>query len=162
MAPRNIHHNFFIDNYSPQESVDNDDGSGYYLTHDNFMVYGGTGLKSDFGGHDNHHYGNIYAFVGCAIKDNTIQIDGHQDSFFDNTVIMTGEDVGILRCDPLEEGKTVMHDNRYYTTSGEVSECEFPLEEWQSKSPENDPKSTVETWPSTEYILDLARKKLDF
>ncbi len=27
MATREIHHNFFIDNYSPQENVDNDDGS---------------------------------------------------------------------------------------------------------------------------------------
>ena len=27
MAWRAIHHNFFIDNYSPQENVDNDDGN---------------------------------------------------------------------------------------------------------------------------------------
>ena len=27
MQWREIHHNFFIDNYSPQEDVDNDDGS---------------------------------------------------------------------------------------------------------------------------------------
>ena len=27
---RDIHHNFFMDNYSPQENVDNDDGSRYY------------------------------------------------------------------------------------------------------------------------------------
>ena len=26
MQWREIHHNFFIDNYSPQENVDNDDG----------------------------------------------------------------------------------------------------------------------------------------
>jgi len=42
MQWREIHHNFFIDNYSPQENVDNDDGSAYYHTHDNFFVYGGT------------------------------------------------------------------------------------------------------------------------
>jgi hypothetical protein len=34
MQVRAIHHNFFIDNYSPQEDVDNDDGSCYYVTHD--------------------------------------------------------------------------------------------------------------------------------
>lgn len=33
MQWRRIHHNFFIDNYSPQEGVDNDDGSSYYKTH---------------------------------------------------------------------------------------------------------------------------------
>ena len=32
-----------------QEDVDNDDGSRYYHTYDNFFVYGGRGLKSDFG-----------------------------------------------------------------------------------------------------------------
>ena len=124
------------------------------------MVYGGKGLKSDFGGHDNHHYGNIYAFAGCAISDSTIQIDGHEDSFYENTVIMTGVDVGKLRCDP--PGKTVVYDNRYYTPTGEITECGMTLEEWQNTSPENDPKSTVDTWPTTKYILDLARKKLDF
>jgi hypothetical protein len=46
-AAREIHHNFFIDNYSPQENVDNDDGSQYYNTHHNFLVYGSTGMKSD-------------------------------------------------------------------------------------------------------------------
>ena len=57
-------HSFFIDNYSPQETVDNDDGSAYYRTHHNFLVYGGRAMKNDFGGHDNHHYGNIYGYVG--------------------------------------------------------------------------------------------------
>lgn len=51
MAWREIHHNFFIDNYSPQENVDNDDGSGYFRTHHNFLVYGSGGMKNDFGGH---------------------------------------------------------------------------------------------------------------
>ena len=32
-----------------QENVDNDDGSRYYKTHDNFFVYGGQGMKNDFG-----------------------------------------------------------------------------------------------------------------
>ena len=38
-----------------RENVDNDDGSCFYHTHDNFLVYGGQGMKNDFGGHDNHH-----------------------------------------------------------------------------------------------------------
>ena len=67
MAWRRIHHNFFIDNYSPQENVDNDDGSRYYDTHDNFLVYGGQGMKNDFGGHDNYHRNNIYAYSGKAL-----------------------------------------------------------------------------------------------
>ena len=39
MEWREIRNNFFIDQYSMQENVDNDDGSGYYYTHDNFFVY---------------------------------------------------------------------------------------------------------------------------
>ena len=35
--------------YVSQENVDNDDGSRYYKTHDNFFVYGGQGMKNDFG-----------------------------------------------------------------------------------------------------------------
>ncbi len=70
-AWREIHHNFFIDNYSPQENVDNDDGSSYYKTHDNFFVYGGNGMKNDFGGHSNQHTDNVYAYVGQAIGKNT-------------------------------------------------------------------------------------------
>ena len=30
--------------------MDNDDGSAYYCTHDNFLVYGNNGMKNDFGG----------------------------------------------------------------------------------------------------------------
>ena len=43
-----------------QENVDNDDGSCFYNTHDNFFVYGSRGMKNDFGGHDNHHANNVY------------------------------------------------------------------------------------------------------
>ena len=50
MKFREIHHNFFIDNYSPQENVDNDDGSAYYSTHDNFFVYATVGEKVILGG----------------------------------------------------------------------------------------------------------------
>merc|ERR1712190_517932 len=83
MAWREIHHNFFIDNYSPQENVDNDDGSAYYKTHHNFLVYGSNGLKSDFGGHDNHHFQNVYAYAGKAMHvDDTLP--GHEDHFTQN------------------------------------------------------------------------------
>merc|ERR1712224_993960 len=114
MAWRKIHNNFFIDNYSPQEDVDNDDGSRYYHTYDNFFVYGQNGLKSDFGGHDNHHTNNIYAYVKepVFLYDDTM-INGHEDIFTDNKVVMTGDSVGRLACH--SPGKTVLKDNEYYT-----------------------------------------------
>ncbi len=42
---------FMISNYQGQEAVDNDDGSAYYQTHHNFLVYSGNGMKNDFGKH---------------------------------------------------------------------------------------------------------------
>ncbi len=35
------------------------DRSAYYKTHDNFFPFSVGGLKSDFGGHDNHQYNNL-------------------------------------------------------------------------------------------------------
>lgn len=113
MQWREIHHNFFIDNYSPQEGVDNDDGSCYYKTHDNFLVYGGQAMKNDFGGHDNHHYNNVDAYVGHALG-TCDTIAGHEDYFYGNYVVMTGQNVGTCLGDR-------MHDNQYFTPSGAIS-----------------------------------------
>ena len=119
MQWREIHHNFFIDNYSPQENVDNDDGSCFYHTHDNFLVYGGNGMKNDFGGHDNHHYSNIYAYAGRALGV-TNTLEGHVDLFQNNTVVLTGNNVGGPQC---KAPATIMGMNKYYTKGGTISEC---------------------------------------
>merc|ERR1712139_142034 len=144
MQWREIHNNFFIDNYSPQEDVDNDDGSAYYKTHDNFLVYGGQGMKNDFGGHDNHHYGNIYAYVGQGPGDGTTLDEGHEDMFFNNTVVMTGSNVGSVICSG--KGKTVVHDNKYFTPDGKASECKMDLAAWQAKG--EDKGSSVAKQPA--------------
>ena len=44
--------NFLLSNYESQEGIDNDDGSAYYNSSRNLLVYSGNGMKSDFGGHD--------------------------------------------------------------------------------------------------------------
>lgn len=157
MEWREIHHNFFIDNYSPQENVDNDDGSAWYKTHDNFFVYGGQGMKNDFGGHDNHHYDNVYAYVGQALGVCGM-LDGHEDVFRNNRVVMTGSKVGGPQC--AAPGKTDMSNNAYYTPSGDVSECGSSLSDWQAKDSTNDPNSTVAKTPSDETIIGWARDVL--
>mmetsp|Transcript_5666 Transcript_5666/g.13013 ORF Transcript_5666/g.13013 Transcript_5666/m.13013 type:complete len:787 (+) Transcript_5666:23-2383(+) len=140
MQWREIHHNFFIDNYSPQEDVDNDDGSCYYKTHDNFLVYGGQAMKNDFGGHDNHHYDNVDAYVGQGLGV-CETIAGHEDYFFGNYVVMTGDSVGSC----LEDR---MHDNRYFTPTGKVKEGCGGF------------GGSVAKTPSDEAILAEAMKKL--
>jgi hypothetical protein len=156
MAWREIHHNFFIDNYSPQENVDNDDGSRYYHTHDNFFVYGGNGMKNDFGGHDNHHRNNIYAYVGRALGVCGM-LDGHEDVFSGNKVVMTGSNVGGPQCKP--PGKTQMSDNAYFTPDGTVSECGMSLADWQEKG-DSEKGSTAAKTPSDDTIIGWAKEKL--
>ena len=39
-----ITQNMMVANYQSQEAVDNDDGSGFYHTHHNFLVYGHYGM----------------------------------------------------------------------------------------------------------------------
>lgn len=141
MQWREIHHNFFIDNYSPQEDVDNDDGSCYYKTHDNFLVYGNVAMKNDFGGHDNHHFNNVDAYVNGALGV-CETIEGHEDYFLGNYVVMNSENVGT--CLP---GKR-MSGNRYFTPSGR-------LEPGCSGF-----GGTVSKIPSDEEILMQAQKKL--
>ena len=43
-----LRRNFIIANYNSLGAVDNDDGSSYYISEENFFVYGGGGLKNDF------------------------------------------------------------------------------------------------------------------
>lgn len=140
MQWREIHHNFFIDNYSPQEDVDNDDGSCYYHTHDNFLVYGGQAMKNDFGGHSNHHYNNVDAYVGQALGV-CDTIKGQEDYFYGNYVVMTGTGVGTC----LDER---MHDNRYFTPDGTISAGCSGF------------GGTIAETPSDEAIFTEARKKL--
>ena len=156
-AWRRIHHNFFVDNYSPQENVDNDDGSAYYLTHDNFLVYGNNGMKNDFGGHDNHHYRNVYAYVGEGLGVCS-QLPGHQDFFYANRVVLTRANVGGFACEG--DAKTVVHDNSYFTSSGNVSECKMDLHAWQARG--NDRGSTVARLPADREIIGWARQMLGF
>ena len=66
---------------------------------DNSFVYGGNGMKNDFGGHDNYHLNNIYAYVGRAVSlYDAPMLNGHEDHFSNNKVIMTGNDVGSIIC----------------------------------------------------------------
>lgn len=147
-----------------QEGVDNDDGSAYYKTHDNFLVYGAQGIKNDFGGHDNHHFDNIYAYVGRGLGVCS-QLKGHEDYFYSNKVVLTGTDVGQFRCTSDDEhgfGKTIVHDNSYYTATGNVTECGTTLDKWQAMGADHDSGSVVAPYPKDDVVIGWARAKLGF
>ena len=77
-----------MDNYSPQENVDNDDGSRYYKTHDNLLVSGVWVLKSGHGGHDNWQWNNLNVYpTGPAVFLASTQGPGYEDRFWNNTVV---------------------------------------------------------------------------
>ena len=152
-----IESNFMIANYHSILAIDNDDGSNYYKTHGNFFAYSGRGMKNNFGGHDNHHYNNIYAYVGTGFRITT-QLQGHEDYFYNNTVVMTGTgDYGNPTCSGA--GKTVVHDNHIYNPTGKVTECGKSLSEWQAAG--NDPGTTASTLPNDDVLVELTRNLLN-
>jgi hypothetical protein len=129
----------------------------YYHTHDNFMVYGGQGMKNDFGGHDNHHYRNIYAYVGSALGI-CDQLEGHEDYFVENRVIMVGDSVGGFKCKG--PGALIIGNNSYYTASGNVTECKMQLREWQKQG--KDLNSTSSRYPPDVEVIQWAKTMLGF
>merc|ERR1711975_10480 len=115
-------------------------------------------MKNDFGGHDNHHTDNIYAYIGYAMGV-CGALDNHEDVFTGNKVVMTGTNVGKPQC--TSPGKTVTGQNSYFTSTGEVSECGSSLADWQKKDPKhNDPGSTVSKTPADDTIIGWAKAKL--
>jgi len=86
-AWRHIRHNFFLSLYSSQEAIDTDDGSAYYKTYENFFPYAGNGLKSDFNGHDNRHFRNVYAYVSNCWG-------GGKNNWFVNNTCVANSDIG--------------------------------------------------------------------
>eukprot|EP01050_Picozoa_sp_SAG11_P006235 SAG11_NODE_476_length_9118_cov_5.515911_10_plen_167_part_00 len=84
---RTITRNLWFNNYNPQESVDNDDGSCWYETHHNVFPFASGGLKNDFGGHDNHHHNNLY-YNSNSCMGVCAQKPGHEDHFYNNTCVI--------------------------------------------------------------------------
>ena len=100
-------------------------------------------------------YNNVYGYVGQGLGVCS-QLDGHEDYFYNNKLVMTGTNVGGFTC--AGTGKTVVHNNQYYTPSGKVSECKMDLESWQQKG--EDQGSTVAALPSDDTIIGWARQVL--
>lgn len=114
--------NFIVANYNGQEGVDNDDGSAYYSTHDNFMAYGTRTMKNDFGGHSNHHFNNVYAFTVDGYFVSCTQLPGQEDLYYNNTSIMlTDGDYGHGTCSGA--APVQLHNNRIFQPKGDVTEC---------------------------------------
>lgn len=159
--PDTVRRNFLLANYHSQDAVDNDDGSSWWETYDNLLVYSENGLKSDFKSHDNHHYRNIYAFPGTAYRVTQANTDSeHLDWFHSNRVLLArdnsveGKGMGC----PGSLGFPLVWNSTFYTPSGNLTDCNEPLEHWVKLGYYN--TTSVEAYPSTDEIMGWARTAL--
>ena len=114
-------------------------------------------MKNDFGGHDNWHFNNTYAYAGMALSV-TDTLHSHEDHFYSNRVVLTASDVGNPMC---SAPKTVMAENQYFTPDGKLTECKTSLEKNQEKK-HMDLGSTVAKHPDDATIIGWAKATLGF
>jgi hypothetical protein len=181
-----IQRNLMIANYNSQEGVDNDDGSGFFHTHNNVIVYGNMGQKADMADHDNYHRENLYAYIGlcyCDMGGGEVTNASHRDYHQNNTCIQLHDaaEYASVRCEFAADNRTLpdctntsepactnhtedgtqpyFSGNTIYNPSGKTGQCGMPLAAWQALG--NDPGTTVHgPIPSKEAILAMARTTL--
>merc|ERR1711972_380857 len=113
-------------------------------------------MKNDFGGHDNHQFGNVYAYTGQVLGvDNTLP--GHEDQLFDSLAVITGTNVGGPICGG--PAPTQMGRNQYFTHTGNITVCGKSLAEAQQRLG-IDLLSNVSMTPPDEVIFKWARELL--
>ena len=83
-------------------------------------------------------------------------LNGFEDHFTNNKVIMTGTNVGSETC--TGNGTTIMGHNSYFTPTGNLTECKVPLDTWQKMG--HDAGSTVAKTPDDATIIGWAKEKL--
>ena len=121
-----ITQNFIIANYHSSMAIDNDDNSCYYKTYKNFLVYSPCGMKNNFGGHDNHHFGNIYGYIStCFQSDQDMrsgQLAEHNDYFYNNTCVLKERVPGTYgqwNCSYTTDRWPVLGNNSIHTTAND-------------------------------------------
>ena len=126
--------------------------------HHNFFPFSTGGLKNDFGGHNNHHHHNVYYNQGSCMYV-CDQKPGHEDAFYNNTCVMTrgemyagfGKGIG-------GPALPIMHDNRVFTTTGNVTEGwggGMGLAQWQAQG--HDLGTTAAALPTDAAALAMGR-----
>ena len=160
-----IEQNLMIANYQSQEAIDNDDGSGFYHTRRNVIIYGRYGQKADMAGHDNYHVDNLYAYVYpvCYVDlgGGEVANISHRDHHQNNTCIqgMDSSTYAGIDCKGDSASRPIFSNNTIYNPSGVTSVCGMPLKQWQALG--NDPLTTVHRGiPGDAAIIGWAAQKL--
>ena len=113
-------------------------------------MYGDAGLKSDFGGHNNYHTSNIYAYVGSRFG------RGNNLSFVNNSCVLRtdrgyGSDCG------LPSGMAVS-GNAVYSPSGNITACGMSLAQWLAEG--HDIGTTIRILPNDKTLVAMGRTLL--
>jgi len=154
--------------------IDNDDGSSFYLNHDNFEVYGGH--KCVFGGHNKFTYNSINAYsqvyddgVCCDIEAQPPNfVPGYVDGYYNNTCIQSPVVPYISHsgCDPSNPSPktlSITHDNRVYNQNSQASilcnDKIFTEIQWQQLG--FDLGSTAYPLPQDEDVISWAKNLLN-
>eukprot|EP01084_Bolivina_argentea_P320044 555206_1 len=170
-----IRNNFLISNYGATYDIDHDDTSQYFKDYNNFLVYGQRPYKSNFGGHNIHHWNNIFAYsASCGeIYDNE-PLPGTPDIWENctcvlNQVIKNSSNVFdymvITKCDtfyPKYNGGFISGNNTINVDGGNMNNiglCSASQAKYTSTT--GDGKNTVIAgWPSTNDLINQAKNIL--
>lgn len=161
--PSIILRNMFIANYRSTMAIDHDDGSGWYIIDSNVVVYGTTGAKQDFGGHDLNHTNNLYAYISSACYMDYRggePVANHRNSFNQNTCVQAFVDqpYASLNCNDLSS-VPYFYGNTVFTKSGKSSVCGLSHDSWQKKGFDFDTQ-IIKGLPRDDVLILLAREKL--
>ena len=155
--------NFVVANYNSNQAVDNDDGSAFYKTHGNFLVYGlQSALKSDVGGHSNLHFDNLVAYVNGECFGICQQLAGYADAFFNNTCIINSNKTaqyGSFGCAQPQSTWPLLGNNSVWTLAPNASAiglCGLSEAEFQAKYGA-DLNIVVQSNPDNEAIVQQAK-----
>ncbi len=161
MLPRNISGNMLVGNYGGGNgAVDNDDGSLWFNTHHNLLVYGHQKFK--VGGI--RSYSNIMAYVtDFAGKWNGPgELAWESNAMHDNRVVFASAGAAYHDCS--WTGDLARSNALYGQPAVQGAGCKgsLSLAEWQQLDPAaNDVGSTVNaTLPTGEEIMQWARELL--
>jgi len=173
-------HNLIIANYGGSQAFDNDDGSSWYHTHDNFFL-SADGFKMDYGGHDSESHDNVVVvrvYDGQSCSNAGDWVPGHEDRVYNNTCILpptgsNGKDSELVSPNmgsnpdpcggaPWGSGALIAYSNRYYTLNGNAStRCgdgtETPIVD---VPPPLEAGSSAHTLPPPAQIIAWGREKI--
>ena len=137
-----ISRNFISADYGGSQAFDNDDGSSWYHSFENFW-YSSDGVKMDYGGHDSNFERNLVV-VNAYDGQNCINgggfPNGHRSNFTGNKCVIAGcrgsprtnlhgscqDKIGNFGCDAEDlagsmAGSWLLAGNSYYTHGGNAS-----------------------------------------